>query len=71
MRTYSEEFKAQIVAQILPPHNRGIPELVKETGIPKDTLYTWRSKHRGMQEAATPQGKGAVGLPVQRSFNGW
>lgn len=68
MRTYSEEFKAQIVAQILPPHNRGIPELVKETGIPKDTLYTWRSKHRGMQEAATPQGKGADGFTSAEKF---
>lgn len=68
MRTYSDKFKAQIVAQILPPHNRSIPELVKETGIPKDTLYTWRSKHRGMQEAATPQGKEADGFTSAEKF---
>ena len=46
MKTYSEEFKAQIMAQMLPPTNRGIPELARETGIPKDTLYTWRGKQR-------------------------
>ena len=37
MKTYSEEFKAQIMAQMLPPTHRGIPELARETGIPKDT----------------------------------
>jgi hypothetical protein len=30
MKTYSEEFKAQIMAQ-MPPTNRGIPELARET----------------------------------------
>jgi len=49
MRTYSEEFKNSIIARMLPPNNVGIPELAKETGIPKDTLYTWRIKHRKSQ----------------------
>ena len=44
MRTYPEEFKASVIAKMLAPYNRSIPDLVKETGIPKDTLYTWRSK---------------------------
>lgn len=46
MSQYSEEFKASIIAKMLPPNNVGVPQLVRETGIPKDTLYTWRSKHR-------------------------
>jgi transposase-like protein len=46
MKTYPEEFKTKIIAQMLPPHNRSIPDLARETGIPKDTLYTWRGKHR-------------------------
>ena len=46
MTKYSEEFKASIIAKLLPPHNASIPDVVKETGIPKDTLYTWRSKYR-------------------------
>jgi len=50
MRQYSEEFKANIIARMLPPNNVGVPQLAQETGIPKDTLYTWRIKHR------TPQG---------------
>ena len=42
MRQYSEEFKATVISKMLPPHDIGIPELALETGIPKDTLYTWR-----------------------------
>ena len=46
MTQYSEEFKAGIIAKMLPPNNVGVPELARETGIPKDTLYCWRLKHR-------------------------
>lgn len=46
MTQYSEEFKASIIAKMLPPNNIPVPQLVRETGIPRDTLYTWRSKHR-------------------------
>ena len=52
MTTYPQEFKAKIIAQMLPPHNRHIPELARETGIPQDTLYTWRGKHRPKAEGA-------------------
>lgn len=46
MNEYSEELKASLIARMLPPNNRGVPELARETGIPKDTLYTWRRKTR-------------------------
>ena len=46
MTQYSEEFKMSIIAKMLPPNNVPVPHLVRETRIPKDTLYTWRSKHR-------------------------
>ena len=46
MTQYSEEFKASLIAKMLPPNDVPVPQLVRETGIPKDTLYTWRSKHR-------------------------
>ncbi len=38
---------------MLPPHNLGIAQLVRETGIPRDTLYGWRSR-------ALSRGAGAV-----------
>jgi len=46
MKQYAEEFKESVIARMLPPKNEGIPELAMETGIPKDTLYSWRIKHR-------------------------
>ena len=49
MKEYSKEFKASIIAKMLPPNNVTVPRLTEETGIPKDTLYTWRSKHRKSQ----------------------
>jgi len=51
MTTYPEEFKAKIIAQMLPPHNRHIPDLACETGIPQDTLYNWRIKQQRRAEA--------------------
>jgi len=55
MTHYSEEFKASIIAKLLPPNNAIISEVSKETGIPKDTLYTWRLKYRGSQSSAASQ----------------
>lgn len=70
MATYPEEFKAKIIAQMLPPHNRHIPELARESGIPQDTLYTWRGKHRDKAEGAVV--KAAAGpdrLTSQEKFH--
>lgn len=46
MNNYPKELRDSITARMLPPNNISVPELVRETGIPKDTLYTWRSKAR-------------------------
>ncbi len=63
MTQYSEEFKASIIAKMLPPNNVPVPQLVRETDIPKDTLYTWRSKHRKAlgRTAAQPSASGELG----------
>lgn len=55
MTVYPEELKASIIAKMLPPNNVPVPQLMRETGIPKDTLYAWRSKHRKVQGSATVQ----------------
>jgi len=49
MKQYPQEFKDNIIARMLPPNNVGVPQLAQETGVPKDTLYTWRLKHRKSQ----------------------
>ena len=43
---YASEFKESIVKRMLFPHNEYISTLSRETGIPVDTLYTWRVKYR-------------------------
>jgi transposase len=46
---------------MLPPNNVPVPQLVRETGIPKDTLYTWRGKHRKAGDATLqPQASGEL-----------
>lgn len=70
MTTYPEEFKAKIIAQMLPPHNRHIPELAHETGIPQDTLYDWRIKHRRKTEAVmTKTTTGTDRMTSQEKFH--
>jgi len=68
MKTYSEELKASLIARMLPPHNVRVPELARETGVPKDTLYGWRrSAQAGAVRAqeVSPQ----EGLSSEARFN--
>ena len=53
MNTYSDEFKNSIVVKLLPPNNVSVPQLVKETGIPRDTRYGWRRQAVGQGAVAS------------------
>jgi transposase-like protein len=44
MDHYSEEFREQILKRMLGPEHATVPQLHRDTGINKNTLYTWRSK---------------------------
>jgi transposase len=67
MKQYPEKLKASIIARMLPPNDVSVPELVQETRIPKDTLYTWR---RNAQKGGTPaQEKSTNGLSSEEKFN--
>ena len=46
---YSKEFKESIIARLLPPQNISVPDIARETGVPKDTLYGWRIQYRSSQ----------------------
>jgi transposase-like protein len=46
MRTYSADFKASVIEKLLPPQHVDVVQLAQESGIPKDTLYSWRSQAR-------------------------
>ncbi len=57
MTHYSEEFRASVAARLLPPNNARIADIVKETGVPRDTLYDWRAKYRNKQGVSPYSGK--------------
>lgn len=57
MTHYSEEFRASIAARLLPPNNARVADVVKETGVPKDTLYEWRTRYRNKEGASPYSGK--------------
>jgi transposase-like protein len=59
MTHYSPEFKAGIIAKMLPPQSRAVPALAQETGISKDTLYRWRTLAVKADPAAAPAPSGA------------
>ena len=67
MNQYPEELKASIIARMLPPNNGGVSEIARETGIPKDTLYTWRRKSQ--KGAPSTQEKSTAGLSSEEKFN--
>lgn len=68
MRQYSEEFKANIIARMLPPNNVGVPQLAQETGISRNTLYTWRIKHRNLQGNTPAPQVASGGLSSEEKF---
>ena len=46
MNSYSKERKEAIIRKMMPPSNKAISVLSKESGIPYGTLHTWRIKAR-------------------------
>lgn len=67
MTKYPEALKNELIARMLPPTNASVAELARETGIPKDTLYCWRLKHRGAVATAAPAGE-AGSLSSEEKF---
>ncbi len=67
MNKYPEELKASIIARMLPPNNVSVADLVRETGIPNDTLYTWRRNAQNVD--ATARVKPSDGLGSKEKFN--
>lgn len=42
MSRYSPEFKEQVVRQMMPPHNRSVASIHRETGVSTPSLYAWK-----------------------------
>jgi transposase-like protein len=41
---YPKELKESIFKRLAPPNAEKVPDIARETNIPTNTLYTWRSK---------------------------
>lgn len=56
MARYNKEFKENIIIQMMPPNNKSVSQLAKETGVSEQSLYKWKkaAKASGM---ATPAGE--------------
>lgn len=46
MARYSEQLKESVLRRMMPPQNRTVAELARETGITETTLYNWRKAAR-------------------------
>ena len=44
MKRYSEERKQAVLVKMMPPQNKSAMELSEATGIPYQTLYSWRKQ---------------------------
>jgi transposase-like protein len=54
---------------MLPPQDASIPDLAKETGVPKDTLYGWRVKARGRTGIAPDTGRSGGSFSSEEKFS--
>jgi len=68
MTRYSEELKQSIIAKMMPPENKSIGELSRETGIGEATLHQWRKKARSKGFAVPADGQTSERWSTQDKF---
>lgn len=59
MPRYSKELKASVLRRMMPPENRTVLDLSRETGITQVTLYGWRREARARGVAVPGNGEPA------------
>jgi transposase-like protein len=57
VKTYPAERKEALQRRMMPPENKKVSELARETGITEQTLYTWRRQLNGQGIAVPGNGK--------------
>jgi len=57
MKRYPAEYKEWVVEQMMPPLNRSVVELAKETGVTTVSLRTWRKEAREQGKVVPGNGK--------------
>lgn len=46
MARYSEEFKYSIMNKMMPPENKSVGQIARETGLSEGTLFKWKKEAR-------------------------
>jgi transposase-like protein len=59
VRQYPAERKEALLRQMMPPQNKPVSELARESGITEQTLYTWRRQLRSQGTPVPGCGKNA------------
>jgi len=68
MKQYPQELKDSLIARMLAPRNEAISALARETQIPKDTLYGWRTAALGRASLVT-ESTAAADLSSEDKFS--
>lgn len=68
MAKYSQEFKNSIIAKMMPPDNKSITQIARETGLSEATLNQWRRKARAGGCAAPADNQEAERWSTQDKF---
>lgn len=45
-KKYTKEYRKRILESLMPPQNKTVPQVAKEEGINRNTIYTWVKKAR-------------------------
>ena len=59
VKAYSAERKEALLRRMMPPENKPVSALSRETGITEQTLYTWRRQLKNQGVAVPGDGKNA------------
>ena len=68
MKAYSAERKEAVLRRMMPPENKAVSELAKETGITEQTLYTWRRQLKNQGMPVPGDGKNPEGWSSEDKF---
>jgi transposase-like protein len=65
---YPEERKEALLRQMMPPGNKPVSEIARESGISEQTLYTWRRELKSQGVAVPGNGKKAEDWTSEDKF---
>jgi transposase-like protein len=68
VKAYSAERKEAVLRRMMPPENKTVSELARETGITEQTLYTWRRQLKNQGMPVPGDGKNPEGWSSEDKF---